>query len=36
MIPTYFVGVTDEIEFEKSFQEEAMLQDGDLSVNTKL
>lgn len=36
MIPTYFVCLNKNIEFDKSIEEDVMLDDGDLSVNTKL
>lgn len=37
MIPTYFVCINQNIEFEKSIQEEiTTLDDGDLAINTKL
>lgn len=36
MIPTYFVCVNQNMEFEKSIQEETMLDNGDLAINTKL
>lgn len=36
MIPTYFVCVNKNLEFEKSIQEDTMVGDGDLSINTKL